>query len=144
MDFANSHTIICLRKGDHPDFHYMCWDVNSWYHKIGNTHLLRYLCDVSENINWTNEYSFRGIDYPPTPEKYYSGTIWYLAFAAEHDYLPFTYTGSHYHLGNLHYFEIRTICDDCGDIDISWISQPCFGPPCSINFLSLPTDDILE
>lgn len=132
MEYSSGYTIICLRKGDHPDFHYMRWSINSWYHKPGNTHILRYLYYRPDLYNWTNEASFRGIGIPPTSGKYYSDTIYYFAFRTDHNLTNAGLTGNNYHDGSRHYYEYRSECEDCGASKYYWESQPCAGPPCAV------------
>lgn len=145
MEYENTHTIICLRKGNYPDFHYMRWEVNSWYHKPGNTHILKYLYYRPDIKDWTNEGSFRGVDMPPTEGKSYSGTIYYFAFNYSHgDMQELGRTGNHYHSGSKHYFEYSKMCEDCGTIIEYWVSQACGGPPCSIQIGSVKPEEFTE
>lgn len=140
MALSDTHNIICLRKGDHPDFHFMRWDTTSWYHKPGNTHILRYLYYRPDLYEWTNEVSFRGVDYPGTFGKSYSGTVYYFAFKSAHNYVYDGRTGNEYHAGSKHFFENQYTCSDCGETTYIWTFVACSGPPCLIAH-STPSDE---
>ena len=146
MEFKNTHDIICLRKGNHPDFHFMRFDTNSWYHKPGNTHILRYLYYRPDLHDWIAEYSFEGVDYPPRSDQaYYTGTICYFAFSTEHSFLEPTYTGVHNHLGVRHLYKFCTVCEHCGEAEYSWVSVSCDGPPCMLAYiLSMPDEHVTQ
>lgn len=145
MEFSDTHTIICLRKGNHPDFHYMRWDINSWYHKPGQTHILRYLYTNPNYKNWIAEYSVQGVDYPPIDDtRYYTGTIYYFAFAENHSFTGQTYTGVHNHLGTRHLYKFSSVCEHCGEIKYSWVSVSCDGPPCALEYMGIAPEESVQ
>lgn len=142
MNYADTHTIICMRKDVTDgivDYHYMTLVGNSWYHKPANTHLLsfNYLPVVS---TWSNERSFAGIDLEPNC--YYGGTTYYFAFRVNHTYKTY-YADQHHHTGTHHFYYLRHTCSDCGDTYYGWIAYECDGPPCQLEYTSIPNDPIL-
>lgn len=143
-DLAGTHSVMCICKCSEigkEDYHYMRLMGSDWLHKPGNTHVLEFNT-LPYSRDWYNEVSYMGKAYDG--DRYYTGAIYYFAFDTEHHDCTLSYTGNHYHWDNKHFFEVRTTCGVCGDVVISWASQPCSGPPCSVNILSAPMDDLVE
>ena len=58
-----SKELICVRMND-EDYHFMHFDseTNAWYHKPGNTAILKYNDVPTNNLLWYMEYSFNGVE----------------------------------------------------------------------------------
>lgn len=70
-----------------------------------------------------------------------TGTISYVLFRY-HDYTN-RYTGSEYHSGSRHYFQYADICEVCNkQINTTWTSVACSGPPCHIPWSLPPRHEI--
>lgn len=63
----SNQKLICVRTGA-VDYHFMRFDpvTDAWYHKPGNTAVLKYKYVPSNSMNWITEGSFRG-------EEFYDG-----------------------------------------------------------------------
>ena len=63
----SSQELICVRMND-TDFHFMRYDLttNAWYHKPGNTAVLKYNYVPSNNQLWYDEFSYNGVEYAST------------------------------------------------------------------------------
>ena len=132
---SNGQTCICIRKGT-EDFHFMRLISSYWYHKPGNTHILKYNYLPSTGREWTNECSFFGTAYEG--DTTYDSAIYYILYKANHGTTVTTYTGNNYHSGNYHYYQYGEKCPDCGEyLSYSWVKLPCSGPPC-------PTPNAIE
>lgn len=128
--YSNEYNYICVRKGsNYPyDFHYMKFNNGYWYHKPGDTAILRYKYIPNNNIFWTNEaISENGA---VAPMYVYDSQIYYIRYRPSHTY-SYTYTGNNYHSGTYHYYEYAYVCNYCGSkTDATWTSVSCSGPPC--------------
>ena len=78
--------LICVRKttpeSRDKDFHYMRYDLNtnSWYHKPGDSAILKYNGVPSDEIDWCNEWvDENGIWF--SPDNVYSGKIIYITYS---------------------------------------------------------------
>jgi hypothetical protein len=76
---ASFEKLICIRKGTY-DYHFMKYfpSGNSWRHKPGNTHILKYNYSNAGYNTWTNECSFRGVSYPGDTQ--YDSSIRYIIY----------------------------------------------------------------
>ena len=74
---ASGEKAICIRKGD-EDFHFMKLSSSTWYHKPGNTHVLKYNYTPSYSREWTNECSFMGVT--SAPDTTYDSSIYYIIY----------------------------------------------------------------
>lgn len=129
--YADSHSIICLRKCSTPgleDYHYMKLSGNMWLHKLGDTHPLK-LNALPSQSTWYNEWaSPEGIEHEGN--RYYTGDIYYFAYTENHSYTSGSYTGNNYHSGQSHYYEFARTCACCGEVERYWDIISCAGPPC--------------
>lgn len=66
----SNQKLICVRTGS-TDYHFMRFDpiTNAWYHKPGNTAVLKYKYVPSNDLNWITEVSFES-------KEYYDGFIY--------------------------------------------------------------------
>ncbi len=77
---TNKQKLICLRKNSEgADYHFMTYNIEDgyWYHKPGNTAVLRYNYEPSNDRVWTNEY------YDISPREstlVYDSEIYYIAY----------------------------------------------------------------
>ena len=126
---ATTHNVICLRKCStvgKEDYHYMKLSNSEWLHKPGNTHVLK-LNHLPFKRDWYNEGSYMGVT--TAGDRYYTGTICYIAYAENHSYSAPTYSGNNYHSGVFHYYEYVSTCTGCGETHQTWEALPCSGPP---------------
>lgn len=143
ISLSDTHNIICLRKCSETakeNYHYMRLSSNQWLHKPGNTNVLIFDFLPYEE-DWFNETSFMGETYEG--DRYYTGEIYYFAFAREHAYVT-TYAYDNYHLGKFHYYYMQHECSGCGHTYYSWEAQTCSGPPCPLIYASVPNDAVTE
>ncbi len=72
--------LIALRNIYHWDYHFMRYDKNDrqWYHKPGNTAILRYLHHPSDLL-WLQEF-YTLKDGPETTGEYYDSDVYYITF----------------------------------------------------------------
>lgn len=68
---TDNQELICIRMGE-VDYHFMRYDLetNVWYHKPGNTAVLKYNYTPNNAMAWYSEYSFMG------KENYDSSTVY--------------------------------------------------------------------
>ncbi len=66
----SNQKLICVRTG-YTDYHFMRYDpvTDAWYHKPGQTAVLKYKYIPSNNLDWISEYSLEG-------EEFYSGFVY--------------------------------------------------------------------
>ncbi len=71
--------LICVRIGEY-DFHFMKYDKidKCWYHKPGNSAILKYMGNPSNDASWHHEYSINGTEYE-YPE-IYNSSIYYITY----------------------------------------------------------------
>ena len=64
----SSQQLICVRRLSNYDYHFMRYDIdtNSWYHKPGETSVLKYNYVPSNNLLWYSEYSDDKGEHPST------------------------------------------------------------------------------
>ena len=135
----NTHSIICLRKCStvgKEDFHYMKYTGGYWNHKPGNTHVLKFNY-LPHTRDWSNECSFQGTAHEG--DRYYTGTIHFFAYKVDHD-ITRTYTGEHSHVGAFHNYKFKEVCNACGAVAYTWTKVKCSGPPCALQYNSIPGD----
>lgn len=63
---SESEELICVRRASNGDYHFMQYDYdsNAWYHKPGNTAVLKYIAHngvPGNNASWISEYYYSGI-----------------------------------------------------------------------------------
>lgn len=78
---TSAQELICVRMLYDVDYHFMRYDLetNAWYHKPGNTAVLKYNYTPSNSYTWSNECSFAGVEYPADFE--YNSSIVYIAYS---------------------------------------------------------------
>ncbi len=76
----SSQDLICVRMNN-VDYHFMRYDLetNAWYHKPGNTAVLKYNYIPSSNALWYSEVSFWGNEYSFTD--IYDSEIMYIKYS---------------------------------------------------------------
>ena len=138
---SSGQSCICVRKAI-DDYHFMKLISGSWYHKPGNTHILKYKYTPTASREWTNECSFEGVSY----EGYttYDSAIYFLIYSQNHGSTTYTKTGNDYHAGAKHFYEYGQKCDSCGVfVSTTWTIRACSGPPCSIIQGVTPTPEVV-
>ncbi len=135
---------ICVRNGTWA-YHFMKLEDDIWYHKPATSAILSYNYLPSLSRIWTDEMVTED---GPQPKCYdYTGTIYYIIYCGEHNYID-TFTGNHYHLGLKHYYQYAETCQYCGKQTYTyWISVNCSGPPCELpmqNFSDIETTENIE
>lgn len=85
--YTANKKLICVRKGydstlDKYDYHIMKCYNGVWYHKPGQTAILKYKYQPSVNVNWINEFvnSYGSANYT---NMVYSGDIYYISYYPE-------------------------------------------------------------
>lgn len=127
----SGRTAICVRKGkvnseNIYDYHFMkVFSSSIWRHKPSYTHILTYNSLPQNSLNWTNEYALSSNDFHEGNTTY-TGTIYYILFADDHDYVK-NATTNNYHEGNYHYYQYKYTCKYCGDTYLEWECVPCAG-----------------
>lgn len=95
---------ISLRIKEGVDYHFMRLDEDGeWYHKPGNTALLRYNYGDSLIVLWTNESYFRGTYYEADIK--YDSVICYITFGGSVHNWVYQYNSNNTHIRTC------TICD---------------------------------
>jgi len=139
----SSFTIICLRKDivyGSEDFHYMRLENGNWYHKPGTSQILKYNYSAPTSGRWSDEFSFEGVNY--SGDVYYTSTIHYFAFRANHTYVS-SYAGDEYHSLNQHYYYMHNVCADCGHSEYTWVSTPSDDFPYMLEDARISEDFVL-
>lgn len=103
--FNSSKNVICVRAGGgiYPgtlttvfDYHFMCYNNGSWYHKPGGTIPLRYNSTPSNDVYWTNECVTE--DGPQAGWITYASEIYFITYTGSHSsYHSYSYIGSGKH-----------------------------------------------
>ena len=134
IELSDTHNIICIRKCStigKEDYHYMKLSGTHWLHKPGNTHVLSFNT-APYSMNWFNESSYMGVAY--NGDRYYTGTIFYIAYGNDHSYSAATYVGEHKHIGAVHLYKFKEICEHCSSSKETWVRVDCDGPPCMLAY----------
>lgn len=118
--------LICFRRG-YLDYHFMKYDKNSkeWYHKPGNSAILKYIGTFDNDIRWDLEYSING--YIFTNEITYDSDIYYFTYETNNIDLN---CYSDYHVNDVlelndnnktfdKVYDLRVNCDKTYDILLS-------------------------
>ena len=130
---GNWNNIIALRTDEdgQRDFHFAKLFGSDWLHKPGTFAIMKFNNPPSLDEDWTNE-GYNGINYIDDTITYESKIVYFL-YKTDHIYNnTYTWTGEHYHAGDLHWYERVYTCA-CGDIgEPVWEAIPCSGPPCSL------------
>lgn len=129
--------VIAVRKDTddeygigYKDYHFAKLTSSGWYHKPGNSAVLKFNSAPSNSVEWTNE-SYNG--YYIEGHITYDSALRYLLYKSSHGNTTYTYTGEHYHSGSSHYYLYAYVCNNCGDrVSTVWTSSPCSGPPCVV------------
>lgn len=91
--------LICIRKTDW-DYHFMKYNDGDWYHKPGNSWVLRYLYTPSSDVPWYQEACFykNGRKVYKRTDNVYDGDIYFINYAKSHSFGEYTYKDvqSHY------------------------------------------------
>lgn len=76
----SSQELICVRMNE-VDYHFMRYDLdtNAWYHKPGNTAVLKYNYIPSNSLIWYKEVSFYGEEY--SAPGYYDSDILFITYS---------------------------------------------------------------
>lgn len=112
MDTSNlctNESIICVRLGDY-DYHFMKYDAGDWYHKPGESAILRYKYTPSVMRVWTNEAYFQSG--AVAGEITYDSPIVYISYNG-HDW---NYTRQ----ANGTHIKSCSICGDSASVSCSW------------------------
>ena len=77
----SSQELICVRRCSNYDYHFMRYDIetDSWYHKPGQTAVLKYNYIPSNGIVWYSEYSDMSGEHAPT--FYYDSSIIFITYS---------------------------------------------------------------
>lgn len=130
---GNWDNIIAMRTDDENgvDYHFAKLSGTNWLHKPKRTAILKFNNPPEPNVVWTNE-RYNGVSYISGDINYGSEIVYFL-YKTDHIYNnTYTWTGEHYHAGDLHWYERVYTCA-CGDIgEPVWEAIPCSGPPCSL------------
>ena len=129
--------VIAVRKDTddeygigYKDYHFAKLTSSGWYHKPGDSAVLKFNSAPSNSVDWTNE-AYKG--YYIEGHVTYDSALRYLLYKPSHGNTTYTYTGEHYHSGSNHYYLYAYVCNDCGDrVSTVWTSSPCSGPPCVV------------
>ena len=102
----NGQHLICVRASDDTfdDFHFMKYDNGAWYHKPGNTWVLKYNGTPSASIPWYVEGVTPEGEILRNENSYYDGNIYFLSYKAEHDEFVYSYYNESSHF---------VLCEDC-------------------------------
>lgn len=126
--------VIAARKdttydsGRLNDYHFAKLTSSGWYHKPGDTAILKFNSAPSNSVDWTNE-RYDGSYHAPFVT--YDSDIRYLLYRPNHGSTTYTWTGEHYHSGSLHYYLYAYVCNDCGGhASTVWTTLPCTGSNC--------------
>ena len=100
---------------------------SGWYHKPGNTAVLKFNNPPSNSVPWISEGYRDGSFYSGSIT--YDSQLRYLLYKMYHSAtLSKVWTEEHYHSGTRHYYQYDKICNDCGDVEsTTWKSLPCTG-----------------
>jgi len=134
---------MCIRTGSSSyayDYHLMRLTSSGWYHKPGDSAILKHIVPHSPSVSWLNEVTYDGVNWI-LGDLVYSGPVWYIIYRPNHSY-SLEYTGNHYHSGAFHFFEKAYICNNCGEsYGAYYEKRPCAGPPCEIPFSMIGDED---
>lgn len=129
--------VIAVRKdttGDLDgvnDYHVARLSYYAWFHKPGQSAVLRFLDPPTNSVAWTDEH-YNGAYYEPVVT--YDSNIVYLLYKTSHGDAVSEWTGEHYHSGQMHYYQYAYRCPDCQDIlETEWVGKECSGPPCLVS-----------
>lgn len=100
-NLCTNEKIICVRRGTY-DYHFMKFDDGGWYHKPGNSAILKYKYSPSVMRTWSNEALMASGATAPT--LYYDSSIVFISYDG-HDW-KYTYYNNDIH---------RKTCNICGD-----------------------------
>ena len=75
----NNKDLICYRSGT-IDFHFMKYDKieKCWFHKIGESAIMKYIGEFNNNVSWISEYSHSGKEYEAAV--LYDSPIYYITY----------------------------------------------------------------
>lgn len=114
--------IICIRKGS-EDYHLMRFTNGNWYHKPGETQILRYLHEINPLMVWSSEHVIENVAYPGNHT--YDSEIYFISYDG-HSWSSYTnnQTGTH-----------TRRCSICMDIETT---------PCKTTYISSGNDGHYE
>lgn len=99
----NGQNLICVRASEAlNDFHFMKYDDGAWYHKPGNTWVLKYNGTPTASIPWRSEGAVPGQIL--VSDDYYDSDIYFFNYKAEHGDTYCQYYNTSYH---------TVTCRDC-------------------------------
>ena len=126
------------------DYHVAKLTSVGWLHKPGNTAVLKFNQEPSNNVNWTNESYKNGIYYEPTIT--YESEIRFILYKTAHGSASIAkWTGQHYHSGSSHFYLFEIGCSDCYESfgSTTWVEHSCTGPACNLPW-SVNPDPVTE
>ncbi len=139
--------VIAVRKdttlddGGRNDYHVAKLMSDGWYHKPGNTAILKFKNAPSNDVAWRNELYYFGRYYPSTVT--YDSPLRFILYKRNHSDTTYTWTGEHYHSGASHFYRYSYVCDGCGYSNMVWQELPCTGPHCNLPW-SVNPDPVTE
>ena len=126
------------------DYHVAKLTSVGWFHKPGDSAVLKFNQAPSNNVDWTNEGYKYGIYCAPTIT--YESNVRFILYKANHSSPSATeWTGQHYHSGTSHFYLYKLGCADCLDLfeGTIWVESPCTGPHCNLPW-SVNPDPVTE
>lgn len=104
-DLCKNEKAICLRISEGIDYHFMRLYDGNWYHKPGQTAVLKYNYWITNIRLWTNESIYDGVYYPGTIT--YDSSIMVITYDGGHEW-EYSYCGTSNGV-NMHIYS----CNNC-------------------------------